>query len=388
MVFPLRTNAIAFTFPLVTVCLILLNCGVFLIEFVYPGGPLAFIEVWGLNPERLWSNGQIADTGLSAWFTLFTPVFVHFDVMHLLGNMIGIWIFGPALEWLCGRFRFLLLYLGAGLLASLVAASLGSGSTEAGAGASGALAGLMAAFLLIYPRAKVVSWCFLSLVNLFVLSLLPVIRSISVYWYVGFWLVVEMINSWVLIAVGVEGPAGAYAHVGGAIGGGLLVWSLLIADRRPEPDHHTQTGDLTTMIIGEEGDAAAVPLSAEEEALVYLHSPQGRLEAKIRALRAPFKDTLVDSLLTEGQLAAARQHVEEMLELARRDLNPARIEAYEMLLGEINQREAEERESVAAAERAEKVRAVLTAPSQTGKRSSASPSSYGVDDSVGRGTRR
>jgi membrane associated rhomboid family serine protease len=390
VIIPLRTTAIVFDVPYVTLIIMLLNCAVFLLELNFPGGPIGFIKLWGMVPARIWTGGTVPGTDLSAWWTTLSGMFTHFDFFHLFGNMLYLWIFGPALEWLCGRARFFLLYLGAGLLASLITIALGyAGRGEiGGAGASGAVGGLMFAFLLVYPRSKVVSWCFLSLVNLLLLAIQPVIRSISVYWFVGFCLLVQIYATYYALTRGEMGPYGVYAHVGGAIGGGLLVFNLLIPARRPEADHHTQQEALTTVIIGEEGDAAARPLSAEEQALMYSMSPAGRLDAKIRALRSPFKDTLAESLFASGDLNGVRQHCAEMLEVARRDMNPHRIEAYEMLLAELAQRETEATAERAAAERAEQVRATLRAPSQRSMQSGGRSGGYGMDEGGSRGSRR
>jgi membrane associated rhomboid family serine protease len=393
VVFPLRTNVPGYAAPLVTLILIFINCAVYVVELMSGslGETGSAFQTWGVMPARVWSGDNIPGTSLSAWWTTLTAMFVHAGLGHLMGNLMILWLFGSSLEWLCGRWRYLVLYLGSGILGSIFVLALGYSGTMGGAGASGAVAGIMLAFLLVYPRAKVSSWCFLSIVNLFTLKIGPIIRNISVYWFVGFWVFIE---SWkmlgILLLAGHDLPAGAFAHVGGAVGGGLLIWPLLIPERRPAADHHTQVGDLTMIIIGDEGDAGhSSQLPEEDRQLAWELSSAGRLQQRIRHLRTPFKDAIADRLFESGDLAGVRMHCTEMLELARKDMNEARVEAYTALLEEVAQREHEARLHQEELARAEQVRSTLKAPRTPAPYSSAPKNTaFGVSEDVGRGTRR
>ncbi|MBI1244153.1 MAG: rhomboid family intramembrane serine protease [Alphaproteobacteria bacterium] len=143
------------------------------------------------------------------WLTPFTAMFLHGGFMHVAGNMLYLWTFGNNVEDAMGRVRFVLFYLLCGLAAAFAQAAADFESQLPMIGASGAISGVLAAYLLLHPRAFVYSFAF------FRFAWLPA-------WFVlGFWIVVQVANG--LIAEPGEGGVAWWAHVGGFVAGLVLV---------------------------------------------------------------------------------------------------------------------------------------------------------------------
>src|SRR5713101_6727621 len=130
--------------PVVTTAIILLNTLVFLLELT--GGD-AFVEQWSVIPADIVAGQR--------WFTIVTAMFMHAGWMHIVGNMVFLWAFGPEIEEAMGRPRYLAFYLLSGLAAFAAQVAVVPGSTVPNLGASGAIAGVMGAFLVTYPRDKI-----------------------------------------------------------------------------------------------------------------------------------------------------------------------------------------------------------------------------------------
>jgi membrane associated rhomboid family serine protease len=344
MIIPLRANAPRYDTPYVTYSLLLVNVFVFLIQLADPGGPQAVIDSWGLQPARIWSGGTIPGTTLPAWLTVWTSNYLHFDIGHIIGNMLILWLMGPGLEWLCGRARFLAFYTLSGVLAGVATAAIGAASSEAGAGASGALAGVLGAYLLMFPRARVTSLMWISPFSWMSWATGTwglVTRNISVFWFAGSWIILQLLLAGLAGTMAEDqGPYGVYAHAAGAVAGMLLIFLARIPERMPPDDHPVRVGELSSVIVGDEGDAgdgyvATTPEMAEAE---WRRSPEGRLQQRILELRAPFEDRFAHAMLEHGDYAGARAHCSQMLELAQQAQNDARIEGYGNLLDEIEAR--------------------------------------------------
>jgi membrane associated rhomboid family serine protease len=154
------------------------------------------------------------------WATLFTSMFLHGGFLHLGGNLLFLWIFGNNVEDLLGRGRFLLLYLASGVAAALAQALADKLSQVPMVGASGAIAGVLGAYLVTYPRANV--HCFVWIIIFFWIVTIPA------WILLGFWFVMQLFGS-----LGMErGEPGVafWAHVGGFIAGILLY--LMLRPRR------------------------------------------------------------------------------------------------------------------------------------------------------------
>lgn len=215
---PLRDRNPSGTFPLVTVSLILANVVVFFYE-VRVGGPLLtnpamqnFFNSYGAVP------GEIIK--LRGLHTLITSMFVHGGWMHLIGNMLYLWIFGDNVEHLLGHFRFLVFYLLAGTAAALTHLVVTANFAPAGltvpmVGASGAISGVLGAYFVKYPRARV-----LVLIPIFYFI---TVREIPAVVALGVWFLLQLFSG--LGSVGLAAGAGVafWAHIGGFVAGIVLI---------------------------------------------------------------------------------------------------------------------------------------------------------------------
>lgn len=165
------------------------------------------------------------------WETLFTSMFMHGGILHIAGNMLFLWVFGNNIEDRLGRVKFLLFYLLAGLIAVYTQALISAGSTAPTIGASGAIAGVLGAYALLFPRARVLTLIFIiffvTLVEIPALILLAV------------WFILQFVPALGQVAVGSGGDQGVayFAHVGGFVFG-LAVAAIMLRTmrgRRPEP---------------------------------------------------------------------------------------------------------------------------------------------------------
>ena len=208
------------TFPYVTVGIIALNVLVFLTEPHFGrGGSLQVAEYfyrWGLVPWEITHGRQLDLTGcLQACFTdknvylaLLTSMFVHAGPLHLAGNMLFLWVFGN-IEDILGRGRYLIFYLLCGAIAGLIHVTLNASSVYPTVGASGAIAGVLGAYLVLFPRARVLTIAF------FVVVPLPAV------FVLGLWFVLQLFTG-ASQQIGGGGVAWG-AHVGGFVAGAILV---------------------------------------------------------------------------------------------------------------------------------------------------------------------
>ena len=189
-------------FPIITTLLISANVFVFLLELA---GGNAFITRWSLVPADIMAGHN--------WITILTAMFMHAGWAHILGNMLFFWVFGPQIEDVMGPLRFLTFYLLGGLVATLAQILIAPTSTVPNLGASGAIAGVMGAFLITYPRDRIRTILFLFI---FVqVTLIPAILL------VGFWFLVQLFSEVGALAQ-VQGGGVAYmAHIGGFAFGAL-----------------------------------------------------------------------------------------------------------------------------------------------------------------------
>lgn len=154
-----------------------------------------------------------------AWLTLFTSMFLHANWLHVGGNMLYLWIFGNNIEDALGKAKFLLFYFACGLGAGIIHILSDSTSIVPTVGASGAVAGLMGAYVLLYPHARV-----LSLVP--ILGIISTLIEIPAIWVIGYWFVIQIVNSTWLRGgeMLTRGGGVAYmAHIGGFVCGLLLI---------------------------------------------------------------------------------------------------------------------------------------------------------------------
>lgn len=238
---PLRDeNPIKIT-PYMTYGLIALNVLAFFYESTLdPEALTQFFYHWAIVPKQLTLSFQ---GGLSAaawpeWSTLITSQFLHAGLLHLGGNMLYLWIFGNNLEEQMGRLRFLLFYLACGVLAGLAQWFFAMESQVPSLGASGAIAGVMGAYIFRYPQVRIVT--FIPLGFFFTTVRLPAIL------FLGFWFVQQALYGFASLGapanVGMESGGVAYwAHAGGFVVGALLGPMFGLFGDRPDDDISAST---------------------------------------------------------------------------------------------------------------------------------------------------
>jgi len=218
---PLRDNVRTNSFAYVTYSLIALNVAIFFYEFsLAPEELQRFIMTWGYVPHRVsqvFSTGPVLDLDVGAIVSLLTSIFLHGGWLHVLGNMLYLYIFGKTVEDALGSRRFLAFYLGVGVAANLAQVLISPMSSVPGVGASGAIAGILGAYLLLYPRAGV-----LVLVPIFIFIQVVTLPAAVV---LVFWFVIQLFQGTMSLAAGQAGAGGVafWVHVAGFILGMLLV---------------------------------------------------------------------------------------------------------------------------------------------------------------------
>jgi membrane associated rhomboid family serine protease len=219
---PLGDNVPAERTPFITYTLIALNVLVFFWELVLGTGAERLIYTWGTIPADLvgWRQEPLV------LLTLVTSMFLHGGWFHLIGNMLYLAIFGNNVEGIMGHKRYLAFYLLCGVVASLAQVLIDPASTVPGIGASGAIAGILGAYLLSFPRARV-------FVGIFLLFFLRVVALPAVL-VLGFWFVMQLFNGIAAIGSSSEGVMGGvawWAHIGGFVAG-LVLTPFLRQPRR------------------------------------------------------------------------------------------------------------------------------------------------------------
>jgi len=233
---PFRDHNPSGTPPYVTIALIIVNVAVFLVEVRQGPRIDEFIEQYGLKPARVfgwrepprpqpWSflppKKPVVQT-IPLWATFFTSMFLHGGWLHLLGNMWYLWIFGDNVEDRMGHLKFLIFYLVCGLAAAaaqLTATAATRVSLMQGGGvmvgASGAIAGVLGAYLIAFPRARISTlmfiWFYYGVVDL------PAIVVL------GFWFVLQLFSGMSSLALTHAGGVAWWAHIGGFVAGMLLL---------------------------------------------------------------------------------------------------------------------------------------------------------------------
>src|SRR5688572_14023783 len=215
--FPLRDNIPSRSFPVITVLIILINAAAFFHELTLGPALDSFMMQYGVVPAVVVSWPQSEVSFLAIVVSFLTSMFLHGGWLHLIGNMWYLWIFGDNVEDRLGHFTFLLFYLMCGVGAGIVHTVLNSHTTVPAVGASGAIAGVLGAYLVSYPFARV-----LTLVPIFIFIQVIEIPAIIV---LGLWFVMQFFNGAAALATTAAGDGGVawWAHVGGFVIGLILV---------------------------------------------------------------------------------------------------------------------------------------------------------------------
>jgi membrane associated rhomboid family serine protease len=208
---PLKDNVPSRSTPIITWALIGVTAGVHLYQqTLSAGAERALVRAYGMTPASL---GLIPSL---AWLTLVTSVFLHGGWFHFLSNMWTLFIFGDNVEDRMGRGRYLVFYVLSGVIANVMQALVDPGSRIPAIGASGAIAGVLGAYFLLFPRARVVS--LIPLVFYFWMAEIPAVI------FLGFWFITQLVSG--LSSLGMpEGMGGIawWAHIGGFVFGLLTV---------------------------------------------------------------------------------------------------------------------------------------------------------------------
>jgi membrane associated rhomboid family serine protease len=218
-VVPLRDDNPVSTTPVVTYGLLGLNIAVFLYQLgLSRVGLDRWFEAWALVPAQLSESFQGAlEAPAYEWITLVSSQFLHGGFFHVGGNLLYLWVFGNNIEDQLGHLRFLIFYLGCGVLAGLTQWMFDPASTVPTVGASGAIAGVMGAYILRFPRAHIVT--LIPLIIFFTTIRVPAI------FFLGFWFVQQALFSLASLSSEASWSTGGvayWAHSGGFVFGLIL----------------------------------------------------------------------------------------------------------------------------------------------------------------------
>ncbi len=210
---PLRDDNPTVSTPFVTISLIVLNIVIFFYEISLGPQFESFLNTYGAKPMYILNMAAAPSGYPSPYLTIFSSMFLHGGFFHVAGNMLYLWIFGNNIEDSMGHSRFIVFYLISGVVAVYIFAFVNPGSTIPMVGASGAVSGVLGAYLVLFPRAKV-------------LTLVPfgfymqVIKVPAVF-VLGFWIVLQILNG--MVSRGSGGGVAWFAHIGGFLAGVVLV---------------------------------------------------------------------------------------------------------------------------------------------------------------------
>ncbi|MFZ5516817.1 MAG: rhomboid family intramembrane serine protease [Candidatus Zhuqueibacterota bacterium] len=233
--FPLRDTIPSATFPFVTLSLIVMNGLVFLLEIALGEHISAFINFFGIIPARYFFHLTNGINVVAMYFPLLSSQFLHGSWFHLIGNLWFLWIFGDNVEDHIGHTRFLIFYLFCGAMAGLAHIYTNPGSNVPTVGASGAIAGVMGAYVFLFPRARVTTF-----IPIFFLVEMPA------YLFLGIWFLLQSFSGVSSLAANQDCCGVAWwAHIGGFILGALI--ALVLFPRRKKKrywvTHKTEVRD-------------------------------------------------------------------------------------------------------------------------------------------------
>jgi len=218
---PLKDDNPTYIFPAVTIGLIAVNTAVLILQILSPSDPQQIAFSYGAIPRYLmtFKSNQPIHPAL----TVFTSMFMHGGVLHLATNMLYLWIFGNNIEDKLGHMRFIIFYLLCGIAAAFAHAITDPASRIPMIGASGAVSGVLGAYLILFPHARVHTLVFLGF-------FIQVVRLPAIF-IIGFWIFIQFING--ILSKGFSGQGGVawFAHIGGFVVGLILILLFLKTKR-------------------------------------------------------------------------------------------------------------------------------------------------------------
>lgn len=207
--------------PLVTYAIIILCSVIYgvLALTSQPATEIAIAAGFGLIPSVLFGTAHLPPELVQApgWATLFTNIFIHASLAHLVGNMLFLWVFGDNVEDAMGHARFLLFFIACGVAGSLAHALVNVSSEQPLVGASGSIAGVISAYVILHPRVRIWGLAF---------KFLPL--HIPAYWAIAAWFSLQVVQAWLAS----ENSIGWWAHIGGFVAGVILT-PLLVRPGTP-----------------------------------------------------------------------------------------------------------------------------------------------------------
>ncbi len=218
---PIKDRNPTHRFPIITILIIIVNVVVFLYEVSLDSKGLeSFFLAYGVIPFSVIGTFAQGPLDPMAVFPLLSSMFLHGGILHLGGNMLYLWVFGDNIEDKLGHGRFLAFYLLCGLAATLLHVVIDPASTVPTAGASGAISGVLGAYLLMFPKARVV-----TVIPIFFFLQVAELPALIV---LGFWFVIQFFNGMASLGYETGGMGGVawWAHIGGFIAGLLFVIPL------------------------------------------------------------------------------------------------------------------------------------------------------------------
>ncbi len=221
------------TVPFINFALLGLNAAVFLYEiavgglgFLFGGsslGIVVFFLKFGFIPAEL-SSGQAFEvlpvgpgvditSPIPTWATMLSCMFIHGGLMHFVGNMLFLWVFGDNIEDTFGHVKYLVFYLAAGVLATLAHFAIEPSSQTPLVGASGAISGVMGAYLLLYPRNRI---------RTLIIYILITVVELRAVWLLLIWIALQTVQGLLSIGVSDQVSTAFFAHIGGFVVGAIV----------------------------------------------------------------------------------------------------------------------------------------------------------------------
>ena len=207
--FPYKDDNPSSTFPVVTITIIVLNIVVFILQILSGTDGRQIVYAYGAIPHNIVTMQTTQP--IHPTLTLFTSMFMHGGLFHIFGNMLYLWIFGNNIEDRLGHVRFILFYLFCGIAAAVSHALITPSSTMPMIGASGAISGVLGAYLLLFPYARIHTVIFLG----FFVQTIKVPALIVI----GFWAIIQIVSGLTAQVIQNQGGIAWFAHVGGFIAG-------------------------------------------------------------------------------------------------------------------------------------------------------------------------
>lgn len=206
-------------FPLFTIGLIGANIFVFFWEFSYPGHIDSLFTNYGLVPYNF------VHAPVQTYPNVFSAMFLHAGVIHLGSNMLFLWIFGNNIEDVLGKIRFITFYLLCGVIAAMCHVFMDTGSKVPMVGASGAISGVLGAYLMLFPKTRVKTLLFLGI-------LITIVRIPAAVLLI-FWLGIQVYSN--MASSNIGGGVAWMAHIGGFVAGMILILPFKASLRPPRP---------------------------------------------------------------------------------------------------------------------------------------------------------